>query len=87
MDMRVGVVGLLLGLACSSSVSLLVLLVWSVMVLILYGVGLHLYLLLFEGDLLLHLLCDLFLLGEVLEDLLEDLPVELGSLWLYLLCL
>ena len=51
------------------------------------GVGLCLYLLLHEGDLLLCLLCDLFFLGEVLEDLLEDLLLDLGFLWLYLLCL
>ena len=73
--------GPLLGFVCSSSVSLLVLLVWSVMLLILYVVGLFLYLLLHEGDLLLHLLCDLFLLGEVLEDVLEDMLVDLGYLW------
>ena len=47
---------LLLGFACSSSVSLLV---WSVMESILCSVGLLLYLLLHEGDLLLHLVCNL----------------------------
>ena len=45
---------LLLGFACSSSV-----LLWSVMESILCGVGLLLYLLLHEGDLLLCLLCNM----------------------------
>ena len=63
-----------------------VLSVLIVMVSILYGAGLLLYLLLCEGNLRQHLLCDLFLLGEVLEDLLEDLLVDHGCLWVYLLC-
>ena len=53
---------------------------------ILYGVGL-LYLLLCEGDLLLHLLCDLLSLqGDSLLSELKDLLLGLG-LWLDLLFL